>query len=98
MRVHELKRYGLKVTGLSQECGRDLVEIALGSEVRTLSLGRIHRLLARHGGNLPTGSHCRTELPNGAICQREEEIGAEAITHQQEVGCDALCEVIVRLV
>ena len=38
MRVHELKRYGLKVTVSSQRNGRGLVEIALGSEVRTLSL------------------------------------------------------------
>jgi|GEM_PF-4747488 len=38
MRVHELKRYGLKVTVSSQKSGRGLVEIALGSEVRTLSL------------------------------------------------------------
>ncbi len=38
MRVHELKRYGLKVTVSSQRCGGGLVEIALGSEVRTLSL------------------------------------------------------------
>jgi hypothetical protein len=38
MRVHELKRYGLKVTVSSQRGGRGLVEIALGSEVRTLSL------------------------------------------------------------
>jgi hypothetical protein len=37
-RVHELKRYGLKVTVSSQRSGRGLVEIALGSEVRTLSL------------------------------------------------------------
>ncbi len=39
MRVHELKRYGLKVTISSLKSGRGLVEIALGSEVRTLSLG-----------------------------------------------------------
>ncbi len=38
MRVHELKRYGLKVTVSFQENGRRLVEIELGSEVRTLSL------------------------------------------------------------
>ncbi len=38
MRVHELKRYGLKVTVSALESGRRLVEIALGSEVRTLSL------------------------------------------------------------
>jgi hypothetical protein len=38
MRVHELKRYGLKVTVSSRGSGRGLVEIALGSEVRTLSL------------------------------------------------------------
>ncbi len=38
MRVHELKRYGLKVTVSSLESGRRLVELALGSEVRTLSL------------------------------------------------------------
>ena len=38
MRVHELKRYGLKVTISSLKSGRGLVEIALGSEVRTLSL------------------------------------------------------------
>jgi hypothetical protein len=38
MRVHELKRYGLKVTVSSQGSGTGLVEIALGSEVRTLSL------------------------------------------------------------
>lgn len=38
MRVHELKRYGLKVTVSPQRGGRGLVEIALGSEVRTLSL------------------------------------------------------------
>ena len=37
-RVHELKRYGLEVTVSSQRSGRGLVEIALGSEVRTLSL------------------------------------------------------------
>jgi len=38
MRVHELKRYGLKVSISSLKSGRGLVEIALGSEVRTLSL------------------------------------------------------------
>ena len=38
MRVHELKRYGLKVTVSPLEGGRRLVEIVLGSEVRTLSL------------------------------------------------------------
>jgi hypothetical protein len=38
MRIHELKRYGLKVTLSSQKSGRDLVEITLGSEIRTLSL------------------------------------------------------------
>jgi hypothetical protein len=38
MRVHELKRYGLRVTISSQKSGQGLVEIALGSEVRTLSL------------------------------------------------------------
>jgi hypothetical protein len=38
MRIHELKRYGLKMTVSSLESGRRLVEIALGSEVRTLSL------------------------------------------------------------
>ena len=38
MRVLELKRYGLKVTISSLESGRRLVEIALGSEARTLSL------------------------------------------------------------
>jgi len=38
MRVHELKRYNLKVTVSCQESGRTLVQIALGSEVRTLSL------------------------------------------------------------
>jgi hypothetical protein len=38
MRVHELKRYGLKVTVSSHGSGTGLVEIALGSEVRTLSL------------------------------------------------------------
>jgi hypothetical protein len=37
-RVHELQRYGLKVTVSSQRSGRGLVEIALGSEIRTLSL------------------------------------------------------------
>src|SRR5216684_623170 len=39
MLVHELKRHGLKVTISPQRSGRGLVEIALGSEVRTLSLG-----------------------------------------------------------
>lgn len=38
MRAHELKRYGLKVTVSAPENGRRLVEIALGSELRTLSL------------------------------------------------------------
>ncbi len=38
MRVHELKRYDLKVTVSRQESGRTLVQIALGSEVRTFSL------------------------------------------------------------
>ncbi len=38
MRVHELKRYGLKVTVSSLESGRPLVEIALGSAVPTFSL------------------------------------------------------------
>jgi hypothetical protein len=38
MRVHEIKRYGLKVTISSLESARRLVEIALGSEARTLSL------------------------------------------------------------
>lgn len=38
MRVHELKRYGLRVTVSSHRTGRGQVEIALGSEVRTLSL------------------------------------------------------------
>ena len=38
MRVHELKRCGLKVTVSSQRSGKGLVAIALGSEVRTLSL------------------------------------------------------------
>jgi hypothetical protein len=38
MRVHELKGYGLKVTISSLESGKRLVESALGSEVRTLSL------------------------------------------------------------
>jgi len=38
VRVHELKRYDLKVTVSRQETGSTLVQIALGSEVRTLSL------------------------------------------------------------
>jgi len=38
MRVHEVKRYGLKVTVSSHRSGGSLVEIALGSEVRSLSL------------------------------------------------------------
>ncbi len=38
MRVHELKRYDLKVTVSREESGRTLVQIALGSEARTLSL------------------------------------------------------------
>ena len=38
MRVHEVKRYGLKVTVSSHGSGGGLVELALGSEVRTLSL------------------------------------------------------------
>lgn len=64
MRVHELKRYGLKVTIASLKSGRGLVEIALGSEVRTLSLSD--------------------------FCQRVEEIGAEAVTHQQALT-NAIC-------
>jgi hypothetical protein len=38
VRIHELKRYRLKVTISSLKSGRGIVEIALGSEVRTLSL------------------------------------------------------------
>src|SRR6267142_2300092 len=38
MRVHELKKYDLRVTVSRLESRRILVQIALGSEVRTLSL------------------------------------------------------------
>jgi hypothetical protein len=38
IRVHELKRYGLKVTISSLKSGRGLVEVALGSEARTPAL------------------------------------------------------------
>jgi len=73
----------LKVNGLTLESGRRLVEIALVSEVRTLSLNEFTSFWLDMV-EISRRETPPTELPNGAQCTTTREAPQSRFTHRKK--------------
>jgi hypothetical protein len=85
MQVHELKRYGLKVTISSLEIGRRLAEIALGYEARTLSLIEFTSFWLDMVEISRQGDTAELNFLNGAKCPRYAAGIANSFADRQEI-------------